>query len=69
MSFTHLQTNAEEAQVPAVRPIDQSTQAILDDRRTEGEQFKEQEDDCKSRKIIPKILSVQKAIYSNPFIR
>ena len=43
MSFPHVQTNSKDAQIAAVRPVDQATQAILDDFGSGGDQFKEQE--------------------------
>jgi len=43
ISFTHVQTDAKDAQIAAVRPIDQAAQAILDDFRPGGDQFKKQE--------------------------
>ena len=49
MSFTHIQTDSKEAQITAVRPVDQSSQAVLNDLRTGGDQFKEQQDHCESQ--------------------
>jgi hypothetical protein len=45
MSFAHVQTNSKDAQIAAVRAVDQAAQAVLDDFRPGGDQFQEQKHD------------------------
>ena len=45
MSFMHRLTDSIDTQINAVRAVDQLSQAIFDDIRTGGDQFKKQQDD------------------------
>jgi len=51
MSFTHIQTDTKDAQISAVRTVNQSSQAVLDDLRAGGNQFKEQENHRKGQTV------------------